>query len=224
MSKNHSQKWALHFLASSALPAGSFAWSQGLESAAEARAVTGPEDLLAYLADVVTGGLAVFDLPLLYRAHRAAAGRELTELRLINDLALAGRETYETYQAETEMGRALGRLIDSLGRPGFCRDEELGLLAAYALLASVLADGLEEADLGLAYAVSFLENQLAAASRLIPLGQTGARKIMISLSPVVSEAVTAAETLSDEEIGSKLFGLAILCSGHEYQFSRLFRS
>jgi urease accessory protein len=180
--------------------------------------------LRAYLADLLAGSLATFDLPLLYRAQAAARSQNGPKLLEISQLALAGRETRELWRAEVEMGRALTRLIEALGTPEFWAGAELGLVAAYALLATLVAPNVAARELGLAYAYSFLENQLAAASRLIPLGQTAARRILLSLGPELAQAAQAAESLRDEEIGSPLFGLAIYGSRHESQAARLFRS
>jgi urease accessory protein len=69
-----------------------------------------------------------------------------------------------------------------------------------------------------------LESQRAAASRLVPLGQTEARRIALALSAEAEAALDRAESVGDREIGSNLAGLAILSASHEAQPSRLFRS
>jgi urease accessory protein len=216
--------FGLHFLASSFLPSGTFAWSQGLEAAAAAGAVADGESLWAYLTDYVSGALCSFDLPLLLRFQEAVNDRDSQKLDYYNQMALAGRETQELYAAETEMGRALGRLIKSLGTPDFCPANDLGFLASYAVLASLVCHDLSFPELAGAFMYSFLENQLAAASRLIPLGQTQGRQIMLKLSGLTIKAVSLAETIGDDEIGTKLLGLTIFSCQHQRQFSRLFRS
>ena len=71
---------------------------------------------------------------------------------------------------------------------------------------------------------SWLENQVAAAIKLVPLGQTDGQRLQIRLMPVLEEVVTLAMALSDDEIGAGLPGLAVASARHETQYSRLFRS
>jgi urease accessory protein len=186
--------------------------------------VTGPEDLAQYLKEALLGSLARFDLPLLYRCFEAARGQDESALISYGSWVLAGRETQELFQAEMEMGRALGRLIQSLGAPGFWSGTDLGYVATFALLASLTAPNLTLERLGLIYAHAFLENQLAAASRVTRLGQTAGRLIILSLGETVARAVKEARDIPNEEIGSRLWGLALLSSWHETMGSRLFRS
>jgi len=87
----------------------------------------------------------------------------------------------------------------------------------------VLADiPAEECLLGFSWA--WLENQIAAASKAMPMGQTDGQNIMRHLIPVIEQVVEKAMALEDEEIGSGLVGLAMSSSLHEHQYSRLFRS
>jgi urease accessory protein len=216
--------FGLLFLASSALPTGSFAWSQGLEAAATAGLFSGPKDLENYLNDVLMGSLAYFDLPLLNRAFLAATRKDEAALLDYSLWILAGRETRELFQAEKDMGRALGRLIKSLGPPAFWGGEDLGYLAALALLAATFFPELKPQDLAKAFAYGFLENQLAAASRLSLVSQTEARRIILALKDTVFDAVQKALSLPLAAIGSQLINLAIFSSRHETQEARLFRS
>jgi urease accessory protein len=186
--------------------------------------VKGPAELKTYLEDLLMGSLASFDLPLLYRSFAAAKREDGPALIAYGQWVLAGRETKELYQAEVEMGRALGRLIQSLGAPTFWAGTDLGYVASWGLLAAMVATNLTPRRLGRVYVHGFLENQLAAASRVVRLGQTAARQILLALASVAEEATRVAEGLKDDEIGARLLGLAIMSSWHETQNSRLFRS
>ncbi|MDR1872959.1 MAG: urease accessory protein UreF [Deltaproteobacteria bacterium] len=215
---------ALLFLASPALPTGAFAWSNGLEALAAAKLVTNPRELTESLEVNLAGGLATFDLPLLRKAYAAAQREDEKELMAVNNWVLAGRETREFLLAERVMGRAVSRLIKSLGPPAFWGGGDLGYVAAYALLGTVINKNLEFNDLGRAYVYGFLENQLAAATRVTLLGQTDSRKIILALGPKVEAALARAARLEDGAIGSTLMGLAICGSNHETLATRLFRS
>jgi urease accessory protein len=216
--------FGLLFLASPALPAGAFAFSQGLESAVAEGIVASSKDLENYLADLLAGSLSTFDLPLLFRAFKAALLGDASDLAAASQIALAGRETRELYMAEKEMGRALGRLAKSLYPDKMEKIGNLGFVGAFGLLAALAFPTLTQRGVGLAYAYGFLENQLAAATRLFPIGQTEARKILLALRPSLAEALDLAEILKKDEIGSNLLGLSIVSSWHEAAPSRLFRS
>jgi urease accessory protein len=74
------------------------------------------------------------------------------------------------------------------------------------------------------YLWSWLENQIAAATKLIPLGQSTAQRLLVVLGEEVTQIIEQSQQVSDTEIGSSLPGLAMASSGHETQYSRLFRS
>ncbi len=79
-----------------------------------------------------------------------------------------------------------------------------------------------EATAGLAW--TWVENQVAAATRLIPLGQTASQRLLVAASPVLMDAVQKGLALPDEVIGAAAPGLAMAGALHETQYSRLFRS
>ncbi|GAB7081837.1 urease accessory protein UreF [Megalodesulfovibrio paquesii] len=101
-----------------------------------------------------------------------------------------------------------------------------GWTCMFALAAAAL--GLKDIEDGpavaLAYAWSWLENQLAAAGKALPLGQTAAQRILIALSDPLYRTVEGAGNVPDDELGAALPGLALASSLHETQHSRLFRS
>lgn len=76
----------------------------------------------------------------------------------------------------------------------------------------------------LGFAWAWLENQLAAACKALPLGHTAAQRIVERLRPALVHAVERAEALRDDELGPALPGVALASSLHETQYSRLFRS
>ena len=74
------------------------------------------------------------------------------------------------------------------------------------------------------YLWSWCENQVAAAVKLVPLGQTDGQRLLGALADRFSEAVEVARGLDDEDLGSSLPGVALASMLHETQYSRLFRS
>jgi urease accessory protein len=75
-----------------------------------------------------------------------------------------------------------------------------------------------------AYLWSWLENQVMAALKAVPLGQTDGQRILLALSDAVTHAAETAGVLDDDALGNFAPGFAILSCQHETQYSRLFRS
>ena len=211
-------------LVSPALPIGAFAWSQGLESAFELNWVSDEESLNAWLSGVLEDGLTSCELPVLARLQAAWAVEDHEALQYWNDWLQANRETAELAEEDLRLGQALARLLDDLDllpasgwlpqRPAY--------VTLFAWLAHRRGIAVEDAQLGFAWA--WLENQLAAACKALPLGQTAAQRLIERLRPELASAVEVANRLSDAELGPVLPGLALASALHETQYSRLFRS
>jgi urease accessory protein len=71
---------------------------------------------------------------------------------------------------------------------------------------------------------SWVENQVLAAVKSIPLGQIEGQALLHRLKVDIVHAMEIAEGFNPEESGSAAFGLAITSARHETQYSRLFRS
>ncbi len=67
-------------------------------------------------------------------------------------------------------------------------------------------------------------NRVAAAVKLIPLGQTAGQRLLLGLGAMISAAVRARCALADEDLGRTAPGLGIASARHETQYTRLFRS
>jgi urease accessory protein len=94
-----------------------------------------------------------------------------------------------------------------------CPYEEPSYPAAYAH--AVRAWHIPAEDALVAYLWAWLENQVMAAVKAVPLGQTDGQRMLLCLSRNFSIA---------SQVGNFTPGLAILSSRHETQYSRLFRS
>jgi urease accessory protein len=75
-----------------------------------------------------------------------------------------------------------------------------------------------------AYLWSWLENQVMAAIKLVPLGQTEGQRLLFVLGGRLAGIANGAASLVDDDLGMFAPRLAILSSAHETQYSRLFRS
>lgn len=209
-------------LASPALPVGAYSFSQGLESAMEAGWVGDREALRGWLALQIRHALGEVDLVLLRRAVLAWEAGDVPELVYWNAMVLACRESAEFRAAELAMGEALARLLPALGCEPCEALRQPSFIVLFARAAVFWQLSFEAA--ALAYAWSWLENQVAAATKILPLGQTAAQQLLDSLQHALPDAVAAAAANEDAEPGACLPGLAIASCLHESQYSRLFRS
>lgn len=212
-------------LISPALPIGSFTYSQGLEWAVEAGWVHDPATLGDWLAGLIDDGLAQFELPILARLHRACAAADPAAIALWGQRLYAGRETRELRNEERNRARALISLLGDLGVPQ-ARDWRESLrhcqAAPFALAAVHWQIALEDCLLG--YAWGWLESQVAAAVKLVPLGQTDGQRVQLALAGRLPAIVRSGLRVADDEIGASAMALAIASSRHETQYTRLFRS
>jgi urease accessory protein len=77
------------------------------------------------------------------------------------------------------------------------------------------------ADSAAAYAWAWAENQALVAMKSVPIGQSAAQRILLEVGSRIAELNFE---LPSEQRSNFAPGLAILCSQHETQYSRLFRS
>lgn len=210
-------------LSSVGLPVGGYAFSQGMEYAIDSGWVSTTGQVHEWLSLQLMQAIARVDLPLLQRAMQAAAEQNVPALLHCNDLALACRETKELRLSDTAMGEALGRLLRNqhMELP-FAVGEEVSFVTLFAWAAVQWQIDFQPAALGFTW--SWLENQISAATKLVPLGQTQAQRLLTELQPLLPQALALAETVREEDIGAGLPALAIASARHETQYSRLFRS
>ncbi len=208
-------------LASPCLPVGAYAFSQGLEAALELRWINTAAEVQGWLELQLTHGMAHVDLPLLFRMYAALQAEDGAEVDTWNATLLACRETAELRLGDTATGAALARLLPELGIavPAL---REPAFLTLFTLAAVHWHIPARNAALG--YAWTWLENQVIAATKLLPLGQTQAQRMLSTLQQKIPDALTRAETVEDWQLGSSLPGLALASIHHETQYTRLFRS
>ena len=212
-------------LTSPSLPVGAFAYSGGLESAVEIGLLHDLNSTQGWIKNIMVEGLARLDVPLFYRIYEAWQANDQVALKSFNNQMFAQRETSELQAEDAHMGGALSRLLSDLEMTEtalWTRAERVSFTTMFAL-ASVRWDiDIEQAATGLVW--SWLENQVAAAIKLVPLGQTDGQRLIGQLLQEIPDLLEQAKGLSDDDIGSSLPMLAILSAQHETQYSRLFRS
>jgi urease accessory protein len=198
-------------LASPTLPVGAYSYSQGLESAVDAGYVRDAGTAQDWIGDVLELSVARMEAQVL-RAQINGPTQER------NDFFVATRETAELRAETLQMGQSLARLLADLDVPVVI--QEPAFPTAFAL--AVRHWNIEPHEAVVAYLWSSLENQVMAAIKAVPLGQTAGQKMLLSLG----DRLGALADLKLEESAWTNFtpGLAYLSSRHETQYSRLFRS
>ena len=214
-------------LASPTLPIGAYSYSQGLERAVDDGIVHDAGSAQAWIGDLLALVVARGEAPMLWRLL-LAAGSDWRAFVHWNAWFRASRETAEL-RAETEqMGASLARLaldlelLDASARATLPALAPVTLPAAYALAARGLAVPVEPALAG--YAWAWLENQVLAAMKLVPLGQVAGQRMLLALGAELPPLVATAITLDDDDIATFAPGFALACARHETQYTRLFRS
>jgi urease accessory protein len=210
-------------LASPALPVGAFSYSQGLEAAVEAGMVRDEASAGAWIADVLDLTLARLEAPLFLRLYAAWSAGEGARAREWNEMLLASRETAELRAEAAQMGYSLVRLLAELGKAHpFDGWDEVAFASPYTWWA--WRSGIGEDAALVAYLWSWAENQVMAAVKSVPLGQSAGQRLLAALGPRVAAHAAAAHAFRDDDIGGFAPALAVLSSHHETQYSRLFRS
>lgn len=211
-------------LVSPALPLGAYAYSQGLEYAVHAGWVSDECTTAHWLQGLSRGAVGTLDLPLLARLHRAWRRSELEAVARWGADLLAARESAELRAEERHLGRALARVLVELGigEAADWNDDR----ATWATLFSLAAVRWEIGELETltGYLWAWSENQVLAAIRLVPLGQSAGQRVLRGLSDAIPEIVQQAVAISDEAIAISTPAQALACSLHEAQYTRLFRS
>lgn len=213
-------------LASPALPVGAYSYSQGLEAAVEAGIVRDAASAQAWIADVLELAVASMEAPILVRLIEAWRRADGAAVRRWNDELVAGRETAELRAETLQMGYSLRSLLRDLGVAGAEASPALPEEVAYptAFAQAVVAWRIETREAITAYLFAWIENQVLAAVKVIPLGQTDGQRVLLQLGARVEQAAERALAAGDDDLANFAPGLALASSRHETQYTRIFRS
>ena len=229
-------------LASPALPVGAYSYSQGLESAIETGIVRDASSAERWIGDVLALSVGSMEAPILLRLI-AGWKKEigdvppfpLTEsilgdggtspISFWNEAFIASRETSELRAETLQMGYSLRRLIRELDMEkaeALDSLEEIAYPTAFAFAAA--AWRIEPREALAAYLFAWIENQVLAAVKAIPLGQTDGQRLVRDLAARIPGIVDRALELEDDALCNFAPGLALASARHETQYSRIFRS
>ncbi|NMF97791.1 urease accessory protein UreF [Aromatoleum toluolicum] len=217
-------------LASPALPVGAYTYSQGLEWAVESGAVRDEAAAARWIGDLLEWNLARFEAPLLAALIRAWEDGDDAQVMALNADFLASRESAELRAETVQMGYSLVRLLGDLDAfaalPGWrVRLVALDTPSFPTAWAAAAAAWAIPVDMALpAYLWAWLENQVMAAVKAVPLGQSAGQRLLATLGARIPELAAQAAQLPADQWSNFTPGLALASSRHETQYTRLFRS
>ena len=211
-------------LISPSLPIGGYSYSQGIEWAVEAGWIENERDLRGWLDGLLHSNLQYLELPILKRMLEAWAQGDPERIGSLNQTLIASRETRELRLEDANRGRAFFDLLHSLDS-GAAEHESLlrqSQLACFSFACVRWQIEFEPAAQGLL--MSWLENLVLSAVKIVPLGQTVGQRVIFDLAALIPAVAAAASRVDDDEIGASSMALAIASARHETQYTRLFRS
>lgn len=209
---------------SPAFPVGAFSYSHGLESVVNSGRIACSQDLAHWLDDLLRLGSGWSDAVLFAEAWTAASDGDRDRLaeaaELGEALAPSAERLAETMEQGTAFLKGAGAWAAAHGLP------DLPHRAPYPVaVASVCAGHGIDCELALAaYLHAFVANQVSAAIRLVPLGQSDGLAVLARLEPLVLDTAARAAQSSLDDLGSATMMADIAAMNHETQHSRLFRS
>jgi len=226
-----SQLTALLQLSSPALPIGGYSYSQGFEAAVDRQLIRDEATARVWIRQQLELVIAHCEAPVWILLFTAWADEDWQGLAYWNNWFHTSRESREMRQETGQMGWSLVKLATDLEWGQAAPRDRLAALstvtlpAAHAYCANVL--GIDKTKGLAAYLFTWLENQVMAAIKTVPLGQVSGQRILnqlrLCIPAICSEAMIRAEH-QPPRIHTLAPQLAILSSRHETQYSRLFRS
>ena len=212
-------------------PTGSYAHSFGLEGLVDAGVVKDRTTLRVYFFETVLPALQHMELPIAAQAYAALAEPDWTDLAELSQLASALKATREAREASAKIGQQrvemLARLNpDSLATDFLFRskseDWPCGSTVAAALEGHVHGAPLGGVLGGIVYAT--LSTQLAAAMKVLRLGQNAAQTVLTEALAETPVVVAAALKIERQGIGWFNPWLDIASARHETAAARMFIS
>lgn len=213
-------------ITNTALPVGAYSYSEGLESLVEAHVIYDQTTLKHWLEQELGYGAIRIEAAIMLRGYRATEVGDLEALDYWNNWAKAARETAELREQSWQMGHALRRLSEKL-EPELSKEfNSLSQGVSFAIAFGIIAAHweIDPSAATLGYLHSWATNLISASIRLIPLGQTTGQQLLSKLHSRIIETSSKILALTDDDLSSCGWGLALASMAHEIQYSRLFRS
>lgn len=199
---------------SPAYPVGAFAYSHGLETAVQAGWVSDAVTLEDWLRDVLSAGSGKTDALWVWLAWRG--DHPVAEL---DAMARAWSPAQERLREADRQGAAFAKVtaeVWGLDLPP--------MLLPVALGAAARQIDMDPEQVAALYLHAFAGNLVAAAQRLMPLGQTAAQGVLSRLTPLCADVAAAGRGLTLDDMSSTAFLSDVAAMRHETLEPRLFQS
>ncbi len=228
--------WHLLQITDQFFPTGGYAFSHALETYIAEGIVHDRVSCHRLLENLCWHAIGPCDLVFCAHAYRLVAGADTTydtlaELVACDQLLAAYKVPRELRQESQHTGQAFLRAAMALEPAplvqAFWTQVQRGATPGHhALVFGCVAQGLGcnmESTL-LAYLHTVLTGLVAAALRLVPLGQSDGQRLLHELAPLGLDLIAQYGELQPEEAWSATPGLDIRSMQHERLYSRLYRS
>jgi len=199
---------------SPAFPTGGYAYSHGLVWSVECGDVVDGETLRLWLTDILVHGSGRNDAIILRHAYRGS------DWAALNELAVAIAPSRERRAEMLDQGTAFMAAVAAWHPP------RLPERVAYPVAVGALAGnhGINEDAIAAAYLQAFAANQISAAIRLVPLGQSVGLQVLAALELIILRVAAETRHATLDDIGGSTFRADLASMNHETQYTRLFRS
>ncbi len=212
-------------------PTGAYAHSFGLEGLVAEGVVRDRETLRQFILLSALPSLKQTELPLVIHSWHALALPDWSQVAELNQLSSALKTAHEARLASHNIGRQRVELLVKLcAHPlaiEYLRRAEESHWALSASCIAALEARVLEAPLNAALASVFyasIAGLLAAAMKLLRLGQNGAQTLLTELMMFADETFACAKNVPIEDIGWFNPWLDIAAARHETAAARLFIS
>jgi urease accessory protein len=219
-------------------PVGSYAHSFGLETYVADQVIRDASGVERFLLSYLEGSIAPTDVVAALSSRRAALSERapgMEQCALIDRSLDAMKPASELRNASRQMGRQVLRIAANLGRPftlhGLTADlfnaiehEETPGHHAMAFGVVGAALGWQEMEIACAFLYSTSAGLVAAALRLLPLGQLAGQKILSAVAPTIARLAVEVQGKDMADVWSFAPGIEIAAMCHANLDARLFRS
>jgi urease accessory protein len=222
---------ALLQLCDTALPIGTFSFSNGLETYTQQGLIQDVATFQQWLEAILRHTLCGSHLLSVALSYRATAAGDWTQLERLDQQLTAMKHAREQREASVKTGRGLLRLVVQVW-PGpaverlhtLCQQQRV--VGHQALVLGVIGCqlGCEERIIIEAAGYQWLSSMISAALRLLPIGQLAGQQLLTALLPHLPVIADDIHQRGWDDLSSAAPEFDIRAMQHETLYSRLFRS
>jgi urease accessory protein len=222
---------ALLQLCDTALPIGTFSFSNGLETYTQQGLIQDVATFQQWLEAILRHTLCGSHLLPVALSYRATAAGDWTQLERLDQQLTAMKHAREQREASVKTGWGLLRLVVQVW-PGpaverlhtLCQQQRV--VGHQALVLGVIGCqlGCEERIIIEAAGYQWLSSMISAALRLLPIGQLAGQQLLTALLPHLPVIADDIHQRGWDDLSSAAPEFDIRAMQHETLYSRLFRS